>query len=282
MSKKKRNKTIRRKLRFVFGNNKLSRNIATFSLPAGHSCPFALDCLSKANRLTGKVTDGKDTKFRCFAAMAEAAFTSVRKLRWQNLELLRKAGNIEKMTELIQTSIPFGTTIIRIHASGDFYTERYFLAWLNVAYNYPAIVFYGYTKAVSYLVKYKDIIPSNFRITASKGGKHDHLIKEHNLKYAEVVFSKEQADAMGLELDDDDSHAIKFTKSFALLLHGTQPEGSIAASALSTLRKQGHTGYGDDYHSNKATFTLPVIHFTLDKENNLINITKPLITNVSA
>jgi hypothetical protein len=43
-----------------------------FSLPSGYSCPFAQDCLSKADRYTGKLTDGKDTLYRCFSATTES------------------------------------------------------------------------------------------------------------------------------------------------------------------------------------------------------------------
>ena len=53
-------------------------NIASFSLPSGYSCPFADECLSKADRNTGKVTDGKNTKFRCFSTSTESVFPTVR------------------------------------------------------------------------------------------------------------------------------------------------------------------------------------------------------------
>ena len=88
-----------------------------------------------------------------------------------------------------------------------------------------------------------DCIPSNFALTASYGGKHDELIVEHGLKYAEVVYSEEQADAMAFEIDHDDYHAAFGKESFALLIHGTQPKGSEASKALSKLRKQGKGGY---------------------------------------
>jgi hypothetical protein len=69
------------------------------------------------------------------------------------------------------------------------------------------------------------------------------LISEHGLKRALVVFSVDQAEKLGLEIDHDDSHAYGSERSFALLLHGTQPKGSVAAKALSVLKAQGHTGY---------------------------------------
>jgi hypothetical protein len=232
------------KLSFGSGNAKLSTAIATFSIPAGHSCPFAKDCLSKADRTTGKIIDGQHCRFRCFAASQEALFPSVRNSRWDNFEALKKAKTVERMTQLIQDSLPNGYTYVRVHVSGDFFSEKYFIAWLNVAMNNPLIVFYGYTKATPFLVKYKSIIPRNFRFTASQGGTCDSLISKHSLKSAEVVFSVKEAADKGLEIDHDDSHAILSEKSFALLLHGTQPAGSDAGKAWQKI-KTTVGGYGE-------------------------------------
>ena len=224
-------------LHFGLGNAKLAEIIATFSLPAGWTCPAALECMSKADRFTGKITDGPETCFRCFAATNEARATTVRNARWRNFELLKQAKSVQAMANLIQRSLPFGVQKVRIHVSGDFFSETYFLAWLNVALNNPMIVFYGYTKRCGLLVKYAKKIPANFRLTVSKGGKEDSLIVKHNLKYAEVVFSTEDARRKGLEIDHDDSHAFAGEKSFALLLHGTQPKGTVAGEAWKEIKK---------------------------------------------
>src|SRR4051812_39336424 len=77
-----------KKLKFGQGNAKLDDGIHTFSLPAGHFCPFADKCLSKADRETGRITDGPDTEFRCFSASNEVR-GSVRAARWHNADLLR-------------------------------------------------------------------------------------------------------------------------------------------------------------------------------------------------
>ena len=232
-------------LKFGIGNAKLAPSIATFSLPAGHTCPFAKECLSKANIFTGKIIDGKHCQFRCFAASQECTYSSVRKQRWYNFNILKSAKTVEKMGNVIQSSIPKGMKTVRVHVSGDYYNETYFLAWLNVALNNPTILFYGYTKALPHLVKYKKYIPNNFRLTASKGGTHDHLIKKHNLKYAEVVFSVEEAQDKGLSIDHDDGLAMYSDKSFALLLHGTQPKDSEASKAWQKILKDGVGGYGE-------------------------------------
>lgn len=243
------------KLSVGSGNAKLNVGTMTVSLPAGYSCPFAKNCLSKANRLTGKIKDGPHATFRCFAASEEAPFTSVRNSRWKNYDALKKENTSEKMALLIQKSLLPGLTLCRVHPSGDFFNEKYFLAWLNVAYNNPHIIFYGYTKAIIYLIKYKKVIPSNFRFTASFGGTHDHLIKRNKLKSAEVVFSPEEAYKKKLEIDHDDSLAIYSPSSFSLLIHGTQPMGSFAASAKNALTNRGIFGYGKNNTFRKAVST---------------------------
>lgn len=221
-------------LSFGKGNAKLGKKVFTFSLPAGWTCPNALDCLSKANEETGKITDGKLMKFRCFAASAEAVYPAVRKSRWKNFRLLKEAEN---MAKLIQASLPKKSEIIRIHVSGDFFNKDYFLAWLHVAKNNPSIKFYFYTKMVRYVWEYKKSFPDNFIYTVSRGGKEDNLIV--GLRESIVVFSEKEASDKKLEIDHDDSHAMTQGQSFALLIHGIQPAGSEASKAKIALRGKG-------------------------------------------
>jgi hypothetical protein len=253
------------KLKFGLGNAKLSANIHTFSIPSGWTCPLAHHCLSKANRLTGKITDGPHTQFRCFAASQEALFPTVRRARWHNFDLLKSAGTVEKMAQLIQDSLPTNASLIRCHVSGDFWNEQYFLAWLNVAWNNPQITIYGYTKMLPFLVKYKKHIPLNFRFTASKGGKADALISKHKLKFSEVVFSPEEAMEKGLKIDHDDSLAIGYNASFSLLIHGTQAPNTPAAKAMSALRKRGMGGYNENNKQGSHNITAKplTMHVTL-------------------
>lgn len=231
------------KLKFGKGNAKLSKDIATFSIPAGHSCPFAYECEAKADRTTGKIKDGKHQTFRCFAASQEALYPTVRNSRWHNFDLLRKIKTKQGMIDLIEASLPKKATMVRVHVSGDFFSQMYFDAWMDVAANHPDIKFYAYTKSIPYWLERRNIIPKNFNLTSSKGGSKDGMISLNNLKYAEVLFSEEQAAEMKLEIDHDDSHAYNGKKSFGLLVHGTQKKGTKAAVALSDLRKKGIKGY---------------------------------------
>lgn len=228
-------------LSFSKGNAKLGREIHTFSLPAGHTCPGALKCLASADRKSGQITDGPLQEFRCFAASAEAAYPQARESRWNNFQLIRAAGSKIEMITLIAASIPDQAKVIRVHVSGDFFSEEYFLAWMAVAGMRPDIRFYAYTKSLPIWRKCREFVPDNFILTASLGGKFDDYAS--GLKTAKVVYTEEQAEALGLQIDHDDSHAYEGTENFALLLHGTQPAGTPAAEALKKLRAAGKGGY---------------------------------------
>ena len=217
---------------------KMGLTLKTFTLPAGHTCPAAKDCLSKADRVTGKVTDGPDTEFRCFMASAEARSPSLRKLVWHNLGLVKDSlvDGVDACADLICESLPKKFDIMRVHVGGDYFSRNYFLAWCMVAERNPDKVFYSYTKSLAIVAGIPK--PDNLVLTASRGGKWDNLIDEKGWKEARVVYSEEEAADLGLEIDHDDTHAAFGKKSFALLLHGTQPKGSVAGEALKVINKK--------------------------------------------
>jgi len=229
-------------LKFSKGNSKLPKDTLIISLPAGHSCPFAQKCLSKANRITGKITDGKNVEYRCFSATSESAFPSVRKQRWHNFDLLR-GKDFEGMVKLIQASLDAidltKIKLVRIHEGGDFFNQNYLDAWLSIARLNPKMIFYAYTKSIQYWQALKDVIPSNFKLTASYGGRDDAKIVTNNLKSNSVVFSEKEAKDKNLRIDHNDRLAWKQDKSFAVLLHGTQPKGSKASQAIKAMKSNG-------------------------------------------
>jgi hypothetical protein len=263
-------------LSFGRGNAKLGKEVITFSLPSGYTCPGALDCLSRANRKTGIITDGPATKFRCFSAMSEALFSNVRKSRWDNFELLN--DTIDKTSLILDSLLRKKKYFshVRIHVAGDFYSQDYFNSWLEVAKYMPQVTFYAYTKNLPLWVNAIDIVGngrkpaklSNFVLTASRGSKWDNLIAQYKLRTAKVVFSEAQAKSEELSIDHDDSHAMKYGNNFALLLHGIQPAHSKANDALQVLKKSGTMGYrrgalGYGKHfGDKKRIALPVVGAT--------------------
>lgn len=227
------------KLIFTKGNAKLDKRIVNFSLPAGYTCPGAHTCLTWADKLTGKIKDAKAQSIRCFSASQEATFPNVRKSRWENFTKLKQAlaEGKEQAAKLIKQSLP-KADIVRIHVSGDFFSQEYFDAWLDVIKSTPETTFYAYTKSLHFWHIRKNEIPANFELTASTGGKWDDLIQQEDLN--SVVIVNHPTEAGNLVIDHDDSNAYKpgRPKKFALLIHGTQPKGTKSAAAIQRLKKE--------------------------------------------
>ena len=80
----------------------------------------------------------------------------------------------------------------------------------------PQVEFWAYTKSIGYRVKHMDQIPRNLILTASYGGREDHLIAEHNLKHVKVYPSASWVPA-GVPIDCNDDLARTPLINFALI-----------------------------------------------------------------
>lgn len=252
-------------LKFSTGNGKLSNRLI-FSLPSGYSCPNAGVCKTFADRTTGLITDLPQftgttaDEFRCFSAMAETR-PAVRNARWHNWDLIRdvmyQGGDQSVLiADLIDMSLAFQPELdlVRVHEAGDFWTEMYMRAWIRVAQRRPKQTFYAYTKSLGMWINLHDIMPDNFKLTASFGGTLDYLIPKHPdifKRIAYVVYTEEEAQARGLEIDHSDELCLG-NKPFALLVHGSQRAGSDAMKAITERKKQGKfVGYGSKTQNKK-------------------------------
>ena len=137
-------------LRITFENAKL-KGIWHYSLPSGYSCPGAKNCYTKADRVTGKITDLQTPNadgviYRCYAAMDEARRPNVRAVRWDNFDLLKerksqprkKHFNCQKYSQLwlgswrdaacaYRRRLLFAKLFQRLDASGQVFSEYSFL-----------------------------------------------------------------------------------------------------------------------------------------------------------
>ena len=218
-----------------------NRKVYSFDLLSGHSCAFAKQCLSKVivDKGKRKIQDGKHCEFRCFSASQEVVFPLTYNLRKANFDAMRRRNSAVEMSDAILTAMPKDLGICRIHVGGDFFNRLYFRAWQYVAICRPDQLFYAYTKSLQFWLDDLEMLPPNLILTASRGGRSDHLIDEHGLRESRVVFSLEEADELGLEIDHDDSHAAipeLASQSFGLLIHGQQPTGSKASTAIKKLK----------------------------------------------
>ncbi len=237
-------------LSFSQGNNKklTKLGIVSFSLPAGYTCPFADTCHTLVHRHGKRFSNGRilidKGDIRCYASSQEATYPNVRNQRWRNFDLLKLFKNDKgDMVDLINRSIAYHEAhfghirMLRIHESGDFFSQPYFDAWIEVARENPRILFYGYTKSLPFWSKSKGMIPRNLRLVASEGGKRDDLISKEKFRKAVIVKDKGEAIEKRLHIDLDDFLAAFGDKDFALLIHGGQKAGSEAGKAVMANRK---------------------------------------------
>ena len=238
------------------GNAKLRSNTIHLSIPAGHTCkPWATKCLTHADKDTGKITDGAEQEFRCYAATMEAVYSKHRASLWENYQILH--DNIQSVPKLHlslhDSLLPHVINYTEEHesfpkvrmfgTSGDFFHVNLYKACLHLARSMAPLRIYWYTKAIPFWVNAIQYIPENLEQNASLGGRFDGLIYDQNLKYARVVYSFEEAARLGLPIDKRDELASEPGGSFAIPIHGVQPKGSAASKALQQLKKKGFHGY---------------------------------------
>ena len=230
-------------LKMSKGNAKLSKDTLILSISAGITCPGSSLCKAFVTVKDDKriLNRGPESMFTCFAASEELRYPNVFKSRKYNYDLINGyvlKNDLKGLTDLINRSIQSNRkniTKVRIHESGDFFNIIYLKAWLNVAKLNKDIKFYCYSKSLKFFLEV--LLPNNFYMVASYGGRYDHLIDTGYFpKYSKVVFSEEEAKKLNLEIDKDDSLCFG-NKPFALLLHGMQEKGSKAGEALKMINR---------------------------------------------
>lgn len=201
---------------FTLGNSYIAdKRTWTWSLPSGHTCPGARECFAAADRDTGRLTHGKHQTFLCYAAVSER-YSGVRKAWWGNYEAVR-GKSPGAVADALDEMLDARAKLVRAHVGGDFFSQDYFDGWMELAKRRPNTAFYAFTKSLPYWVARLGHVPDNFVLTASTGGKHDHLIDTHGLRAAVLVRSEEEAARRGLQIDDGDTLARASGPSFALV-----------------------------------------------------------------
>lgn len=176
--------------RLTINKTYYANTVHEWNLPAGHTCPHALVCRVAVDMKTGKF-DNKSSSFMCYASKSER-FPGVRFRRWENYRYVKNGGVV---------AVPAGCRSVRIHASGDFFSQDYFDMWLEVCRRNPAVEFWAFTKSVNFWASRLNKIPDNLILTASYGGGLDGLIKKYGLKSVRVI--NELSESGGLPIDSN-------------------------------------------------------------------------------
>lgn len=113
--------------------------------------------------------------------------------------------------------------VIRVHDAGDFYSKDYFNAWIGIVQSFPKVTFYAYTKQVEMLRD--EVLPKNFKLNFSYGGKQDALIRPDVDSNSKVFKTRaELLRARYKDTSNDDSHAFSSAKTrrIGLVYHGAK------------------------------------------------------------
>ena len=230
-------------LKMSKGNAKLSKDTLILSISAGITCPGSNNCKAWVTLKDDKrvLNRGPKSMFTCFAASEELRYPNVFKSRKYNYDLINGyvlKNDLKGLTDLINRSIQSNRkniTKVRIHESGDFFNIIYLKAWLNVARLNKDLKFYCYSKSLNFFLEV--LLPNNFYMVASYGGRYVYLIDQgYFTKYSKVVFSEAEAIELNLEIDKDDSLCFG-NKPFGLLLHGLQEKNTPSGEALKLIKR---------------------------------------------
>lgn len=150
--------------RLVKGNSKLY-NILIFDLPAVSTCLNCGDC-----------------KDKCYAMKAQRQYIDTRIFRETNLSLYKEYPKILK-TLLINQLSKAKESVVRIHSSGDFFSQDYIEFWASIVSMFPNIKFYTYTK-VEKILKFDSLTKlENFNLITS--------IIDNKLNFGSLEYCKE-------------------------------------------------------------------------------------------
>jgi len=113
---------------------------------------------------------------------------------------------VDKMTaEIVKKRVD----ILRVHDSGDYYSNEYIDKWMTIARALPHVRFYSYTKSIPLFLD-RDI-PSNFDIIFSEGGTRDNLIDYDKHRHARIFNDYDAMDQEGyVNAMDSDLMATKW------------------------------------------------------------------------
>lgn len=210
-----------RPTKLLASNGKLAKaNIHQFSIPAAEA---------------SIVKDGEVTKMKtcpmagacldfCYAQVGSYAFKASLVAHTRNLQFVLDLpfDFADQMIKEIQGKRKVHA--IRIHDSGDFFNRAYFMVWKSIMEACPDHKFYAYTKMVPMFKKLEaeGMLPKNFTVIYSQGGKFDHLIDKTKDRHSHVFSTEEDCIAAGYVLNEEDDMPATDPniKRIGLVVHG--------------------------------------------------------------
>ena len=197
----------------------------------------------------------------CYARTGRYRFQTVLNAHTRNLESYLRDSNEWKQKILLElksnkfrpTGIPHdfkwsirndflwwansGGRAVRIHDSGDFFSDSYLLDWIEVANSMPDVLFYSYTKQVASIKRIESSIkvPRNWITIFSLGGKEDLLIDREVDRHDDIFHSEQSLQDAGYTNQD--------SSDLMAPLLPTNKIGIVANKIPSLRKKQGNLSF---------------------------------------
>lgn len=195
-------------LKWSTNNSKLKKTgTVSFNLPAFKSadgfqvCPKAGGCATV-----------------CYARQGYYVMPQVAATREFNLKVVR--GSLKKFVkQAIDDLKTIKALTVRLHDSGDFFSQEYLDAWIKVIKRFPEKKFYAYTKSLHLDFS---AVPTNLQIIQSAGGLLDKsmdLTKSHSRIFAS---DSDRIAAGYIDGNVNDQPAIDGEIKIGLVYHGSK------------------------------------------------------------
>ncbi|MEU5417869.1 hypothetical protein [Streptomyces sp. NPDC020667] len=181
----------------------------------------------------------------CYARNGTYRFRNVLAAHERNLKMiLDSPGEWEEAMAAELAHRRYQGKWVRLHDSGDFFSDAYVDAWMRLMRGAPQVRFYAYTKAVA---RFRRLVepnpPANFSWCYSLGGTEDHLLDLAAERHAEVF--PDTADLEEAGYHDQSS-------SDLLAVLGPERVGIPANPIPHLLRRQGRETFGSLQHAMDA------------------------------
>jgi Gene product 88 len=200
----------------TFGNSKLKRSyvnygivVGAFDLPAGKTCPRAGKCLDF-----------------CYASTGMYGFPAVRNHCAENHALALSDAFVDTINAELAETKRNGerkVDVLRIHSSGDFFSEEYCNAWADICDANPGVTFYAYSKSWKMVESSNLANCENFTCIPSMGGKDDaELAGRPCARVVPEGYEVGSGEALG---DDDDMNNLSnflMGNTICLEVHGAR------------------------------------------------------------
>lgn len=162
-------------------SKEMGLRVFNFGIPAYKTasgkvtCPFADKCVKY-----------------CYAQKGAYNWGNVKPAFERRYEISKQDDFVEIMvSEILKKKVDY----LRIHDSGDYYSNEYIYKWFAIANALPHVRFYSYTKSIPLFLDKK--IPENLDIIFSEGSKKDELIDVRIHRHSRIFSDKSELEHAG-------------------------------------------------------------------------------------